>query len=171
MAALTPNWDLEPDSPLQRLFKTVDNPLSTKRSVVAKGSIITFNYVGQTRHRIHDPQPLVIVCDIFSDMVRAVNLHYMTLPYVKNIVSTYANNPQFSFRFISGDSYIVGAFRSYKIRGISQIKMLDAGFLQNLLKVTRSLEPGEIEQMRSQVKDLMMQETAQPPAQAGPELT
>lgn len=157
----------QPGSPLDRLFQSINAP---QRNIVGKGSIITFSYTGQTRHRIHDPYPLVIVSDIFTDMIRGVNLHYLTLPYVRNLVGTYANQ-NFSYRFISGDAYIVGAFRSYKRNGISQLRMMDADFLRNLLTVVRALAPGEIEQMREQIRNLIQEQTQQPPAQPGPEIT
>jgi hypothetical protein len=171
MAARNPEWSVIPRSPLQNLFASVDAPFDQPQSsVVQKGSIVTFNYVGQTRHRIHDPYPLVIVSDIFTDMIRGVNLHYLTLPYVQSIVLNHANNPQFSFRFISGDAYIVGAFRSYKRNGISQLQMLDAGFLQTLLRTVRALNPGEIEQMRNQIHLLMQQQLRQPNPEEGQSL-
>ena len=167
MPGRDPQWDQQ-NTPVQRLFQSVDD--RPGRNIIAKGSIAVFSYVSQQRnYQIHDPTPLVIVSDIFTDMIRGVNLHYLTLPYVKSLVMAHANNPNFSFRFISGDSYIVGAFRSYKRAGISQLKMLDANFLKNLLTVVRALDPGEIEQMREQVRQMIEQQTAQPSAQPGPE--
>jgi hypothetical protein len=140
-----------------RLFNT-----APQGSIVSKGSIIAFTYIGQTRHRTHDSYPLVLVSDIFSDSVRGINLHYLTLPYVKNLVFSMAGNSQFSYSFIKGDAYIVGAFRSYKRSGISQLRMLDTIFLKNLLTVVRALDPGEIEQMREQIRQIMQQQLRQP---------
>lgn len=163
-----PEWELQQNTPIQRLFQSItQNP----EGIVKKGSIIAFSYVGQTRHRIHDPVPLIIVSDIFTDILRGINLHYLTLPYVKSLVTAHANNANFSFRFISNDPYIVGAFRSYKRNGISQLRMLDANFLKNLLTVVRALAPGEIDQMREQIHRLMLEQTQQPVAQPGPEMT
>ncbi len=135
-------------------------------SMVAKGSIVTFNYIGQTDHQIHDHYPLVLVSDIFNDRIRGIDLHYLTLPYVKNIVATLADNKQFSYAFIKGDAYISSAFRSYKRNGISQLRMLDTAFLKNLLTVVRALDPGEIEQMRKQVQQQLQQQL-----QPEPEIT
>ncbi len=151
--------------PLQNLFTEVNQDVfHPKQNIVHQGSLVAFNYVGQTKHRIHDPYPLVIVSGIYNDKVSGVNLHYLTLPYVKSVVSVYADNPRFSFANIKGDSYIVGAFRSYKRNGISQIKMLDSGFLKNLLSVVRALDIGEIEQMRAQIRNIMEQSRQQPKA-------
>lgn len=165
MAIRNPEWDQQ-NTPIQKLFQTVND--QPGKSIIGKGDIVVFGYVSQQRnYQIHDPTPLVIVSDIFTDMIRGVNLHYLTLPYVKSLVMAHAHNPNFSFRFISGDSYIVGAFRSYKRNGISQLKMLDADFLKNLLSVVRALDPGEIEQMREQVRQQIEQQMQQP--SAGPE--
>ena len=154
---------------IQKLFRTANSRLG--RQTVSKGSIVVFNYVGQQKgYMIHDPTPLIIVSDIFTDICRGVNLHYLTLPYVKNLVTNYANNPSFSYRFISNDQYIVNAFRSYKRSGMSQLKILDADFLKNLLTVVRALDPGEIEQMREQVRQMIEQQSQQPSAQPGMEL-
>lgn len=169
MATRLPEWEVRQDAPVTRLFQSLNEQQA--RTVVGKGSIITFAYVGQTRHRIHDPAPLVIVSDIFGDMVRGVNLHYLTLPYVRSLVLAHANDTNFSFRFISSDAYIVGAFRSYKRNGISQLRMLDAAFLRNLLTVVRALDPGEIDQMKEQIHQQLLNQTQQPPAQPGPEIS
>lgn len=149
------------------LFRPAE-PWSPVNSVVRKGSIVLFNYAGQTRHRIRDPHPLVLVAGIYADKVSGVNLHYLTLPYVKGLVLSAANNPRFSYSFVKGDSYIVDAFRSYKRSGISQMRVLDTAFLKNLLTVVRSLNPGEVEQIRKQVKAMLAEQTPQPKAVPGP---
>jgi hypothetical protein len=164
----TDSFRLPPN--LEPLFKTITGPDQKTLKIVGKGSIITFQYVGQTKYRIHDPYPMVIVSDIFTEQIRGVNMNYLTLPYMKGLVMSYANNQRFSYAYIKGDQYIVGAFRSYKRAGISQLRMLDTGFLRDLLKVVRSLEPGEIEQMRAQVERLLQEGINQPPAQEGPEI-
>jgi hypothetical protein len=155
---------------LEPLFTTLKGQDRRTLKTVGKGSVITFNYIGQTKYRIHDPYPMIIVSDIFNEMIRGVNLNYLTLPYMKGLVVSYADNPRFSYTYIKGDQYIVGAFRSYKRAGISQLRILDTGFLRDLLKVVRSLEPGEIEQMRAQVERLLQEGINQPPAQEGPEI-
>jgi hypothetical protein len=152
-------FNLPPE--IQQLFQATDLG-SRQAPTVGKGGIITFAYVGQTYHRIHDPYPLVLVTDIFREMIRGVNCHYLTLPYVKSIIKQHANNPNFSYAFIMHDPYMVSSFRSYKRNGISQLKMLDSKFLQNLLKVVRALNPGEIEAMRAQIKNLISQPIQEP---------
>lgn len=152
-----------------RIARLFNQPSSQPSKIPGKGSIVTFNYVGQSRYRIHDPYPLVIISDIFSDTLRGLNLHYCTLPYVQRIVSNFASNPQFSYAYIKNDDYIVGAFRSYKRSGMSQLKMLDTGFLKNLLTVVRALDVGEIDAIKNQIQELMREQN-QPLAQPGPEM-
>lgn len=144
----------EQNSSLNKLFNSITHPASQLQQVVGKGSIISFHYVGQTRHQIHDPYPVIIVSDVFTEMIRGVNLHYLTYPYMKSLITQYANN-RFSYAYIKGDSYIVGAFRSYKRNGISQLKMINKEFLSNVLTVSRALNVGEIEQMREQIRQML----------------
>jgi len=157
---------------LERLFTAVDDPTP---DIVKKGSIIVFNYVGQRPGQpINDPYPLIIVSDPqgthrHPDLVRGVNLHYLILPYVKDLVMNYVS-PTFSYDQIRGRAY-AAAFRSYKRTGISNIKILDINFLKNLLAVVRALDVGEIEQIRQQIRQqLQMAEVNQPVAGPGEEI-
>jgi hypothetical protein len=168
MAEVTPLAPGIPPGPAQQLFQAVPDAGKVQPSqVVGKGSIIAFHYVGQANRRINDPYPLVLVSDIFVDMVRGVNLHYLTLPYVKGLVTTMGNNRHFSYANIKNDRYIVGAFRSYKRTGISQLKMLDVDFLQKVLTLVRALDPGEIDYMRQQIHQMLLDEQGKQPV-AGP---
>lgn len=159
---------MEPN-PVNNLFNSIDD--TKLSSVVSKGSIVGFRYVGQTRHQIHDPYPLIIVSDIFQNMIRGVNLHYLTYPYVQSLVSQYAVNNRFSYAYIKGDSYIVGAFRSYKRNGITQLRIIDSNFLRSVLKSVRALDIGEIDKMRDQIRQMIQDnQPNQPVAQPGPEI-
>lgn len=165
-----------PPPNLERLLQAVEWPNPGDRiQTVAKGSVITFSYVGQRTGRpIHDPYPLIIVSDLqipgHPDIMRGVNLHYLTLPHVRNLIVNYANNPNFSYRYIKGDQFIVSAFRSYKRAGISRVRMLDVAFLKNLLTAVRALDVGEVDQIRAQIRLMMQQETGQPEAGPGEEI-
>ncbi len=151
------------------LWKTMDWPNPTTTKIVHQGSIINFHYVGQRRgHPIHDPYPLVLVSNIYSDAVRGVNLNYFTLPYVKAMINNFLDKP-FQYDFIKADDYIVGAFRTYKRVGISQLRMMDSNFLRGVAAVSRSLDPNELDQIRMQIEELMKYQMNQPVAQAGPQ--
>ncbi len=160
---------------LGELFKAIEYPTPAVPTpkIVHKGSVINFHYVGQRIGKsIHDPYPLVLVSDIFSDAVRGVNLNYLTVPYVKNMIDRFLDKP-FSYALIKGDSYIVGgrgnpgAFRTYKRNGISQLRMMDSAFLKGIAAISRTLDPNELDQIRMQIEDLIRYQTTQPVAGPG----
>lgn len=169
---MEPFAEIQQNAQLRQLFQATDDPNIANRPVVGKGSVITFAYTGQAGRAIHDPYPLVIVSGIYDKLLTGINCHYLTLPYIKSLVTANANNKNFSYANIRGDAYIVGAFRSYKRSGISQLKALNAGFLRSLLSVVRALDPGEIDQMREQIHQLLAEQYRQmnqPIAEPGPE--
>jgi hypothetical protein len=120
---------------------------------VGKGSLIHFNYL----FYIHDPYPLVIITDIFPQYVRGVNLHYLTFPYIRRLLQPNCDNQGFSYYNIKGDQYIVDAFRTYKRRGIRNLKSLDCAFILNVLASVRSFDPEEIENLRRIVQEQIQQ--------------
>ena len=155
---------------LGSLFKPAGVP---SPSVVHRGSIISFHYIGQrVGKQIHDPYPLVLVEGIFSTAIRGVNLNYLTVPYVKIMIDRFLEKP-FSYELVRADSYIVGgpnnpgAFRTYKRSGISQLRMMDSAFLRGVAAVSRSLDPNELDQIRMQIEEMMRYQLRQPAAQAG----
>lgn len=160
---------------LGSLFKAIDypTPVIPTPKIVHKGSIVSFHYMGQRVGKmVHDPYPLILVSDIFSDAIRGVNLNYLTVPYVKSMIDRFLERP-FSYSLIKGDSYISGgkdnpgAFRTYKRNGISQLRMMDSGFLRGIAAVSRTLDPNELDQIRMQIEEMMKFQINQPVAQAG----
>lgn len=155
--------------PIEKLLTATEYPQPAQRvQTVQRGSVVSFSYIGQTKRPIHDTYPLVIVADIFSDRIRGVNLHYLTLPYIKFLIANFANN-SFSYRIFKNNSFMVDGFRSYKRVGIGQMRMLDLGFLKNLLNIVRSLDITEIEQMRQQITQMLLQQQEQMQAVPGVE--
>lgn len=142
---------------LNNLFRTIKQPKTLTPKVVGKGSIITFYYAGQTLQPIHDVQPLIIVSDLFTDMIRGINLHYLNMPIVRDMLTNpnFAGNVNFSYKTIIGNDYLIGSFRSYKRLGISGLRMLDVEYMRNLLVASQALNIGELEQIRQQVKNLI----------------
>lgn len=141
---------------VSRLFKAVGNkqPVTTN-DIVKKGSLIAFGYTFWQ----HDPYPLLIVTDFIpGQRLRGVNLHYLTFPYIRNLLRVGANNAGFSYGNIRGDSYLVNAFRSYKPQGVQQIKMLDASFILTIMATVRSFDPTQIQTIRKAVQDQIRQE-------------
>lgn len=160
---------------LGSLFKAIQYPTPSvaQPKIVHKGSVVNFHYTGQrVGKQIHDPYPLVIVSDIFSDAIRGVNLNYLTVPYVKSMLERFLDKP-FSYSMIKGDPYIIGgpsnpgAFRTYKRNGISQLRMMDSNFLRGVAELSRTLDPNELDQIRMQIEELIKYQINQPIAQPG----
>lgn len=153
-------------SNISKLWQATEFPNKARTNVVHKGSVVNFFYIGQRRQPIHDPYPLVLVSDIFTDAIRGVNLNLLDAPYVTSLIKGYLDTP-FSYTNIKSDHYITDAFRTYKRAGISSLRMMDSSFLKGLAAVARSLDVNEIEQMRGQIESLIRQASQQPMAQPG----
>ena len=158
------NLQLPPN--ISKLWQATEYPQKNRTKIVHKGSIINFFYIGQRRQAIHDPYPLLLVSDIFTDAIRGVNLNLLDAPYVTSLIKTYLDTP-FSYANIKTDNYITNAFRTYKRNGISSLRMMDSDFLKGLAMVARSLDVNEIEQIRSQIETLIRQASQQPSAEPG----
>lgn len=143
---------------LQQFFRPVGrdvvanpNPSVFGNSGVRKGSLVSFNYAFWR----HDAYPLVIVSDnsIATGKLWGLNLHYLTFPYIKKVLALSANNPAFSYASISGDDYMKKSFRSYKLRGVRQMRVLNPKFLLDIMGMVRSYDPAEVQIIRRQVQE------------------
>jgi hypothetical protein len=122
---------------------------------VARGSLIAFHYpisYAAPPNEIHDPYPLVIITDIWPKHTRGINLHYLTFPYIKNILQGNCGNKSYSYFHVKGDAYIAQAFRMYYRIGMSQVKLMDCDFLLNLLGGIKSWSESEIEAVKQQIR-------------------
>lgn len=122
---------------------------------INRGSLIAFHYpysLATPPNPIHDPYPLVIVTDIWPIFLRGVNLHYLTFPYIKKILTGNCGSPAYSYYKVRPDRYVASAFRMYYRRGMSQIKKMDCDFLVKLLMGIRSWSPTELEHVRQEVR-------------------
>src|SRR3972149_8698666 len=131
---------------------------------VGKGSLIKFNYIGiPGKSVIHDFHPVAIIYSMRGDLVKGVNIRYLTFPYIRSLLGSNSSlpawgmagtptgmgncdNPNISYNKIKGDKYINNAFRSYKRQGIKQVRKLDCAFLLKVLSEMRSFNPNEVEQ-------------------------
>jgi hypothetical protein len=156
------NLQLPPN--ISKLWQATEFPQKNRTKIVHKGSIINFFYIGQRRQATHDPYPLLLVSDIFTDAIRGINLNLLDAPYVTSLIKTYLDTP-FSYANIKTDNYITNAFRTYKRNGISSLRMMDGDFLKGLAAAARSLDVNEIEQIRSQIETLIRQASQQPSAE------
>ena len=147
-------------NPIQRIGTNQRGP-SVNNTLI--GSLISFHYPESYAihpNIIHDPYPMVIVAGTTKkDNKRylvGVNLHYLTFPYVKRLLTTYANK-SFSYFHIKNDKYLASAYRMYVREGIRQPKVLDTEWLLGVLKSVRSFGPGELEQIRTNIQKQIQQ--------------
>lgn len=144
-------------NPLERIPSN-QHGLSTKK--IKRGSLVSFSYpesFATIPNVIHDPYPMVILTDIWPKYVRGLNLHYLTLPYIKKILGTYGGQTGFSYFQIRPDQYMAKAFRMYVRKGVRQPKLLDVNFLNTVLESARSFAPGELEQIRAEIQRQIQQ--------------
>jgi hypothetical protein len=127
----------------QPLFK------SGFRNGLVRGTVATFGY----NFWKHDPYPLVLCCgpDKHGN-VCAINMHYLTLNYVKSVIKQYCNNQQFNYGMIKGDVFAKNAYRSYKPFGVKGIRIFDGNFLAEILGRAKSYNPAEIDKIRQEIQ-------------------
>lgn len=138
---------------LNPLFKNI-TPKDVK-----KGNLISFNYLFHKAG--HDPAPNVIVTDSNQLYIRGLNIHYLTFPYIRNLLKANYNNPSFSYGKIKGDKYLVSSFRQYKISGIRILQQMDRDFVLNMMGSVRAISPNEVEAIRKNYNEQVAKITNQ----------
>jgi len=137
-------------NPIGQLFSPVSQQ-QQPNNTVRRGAIVLFTY----QNWMHDPSPMILVTDVQpGNRLRGVNLHYLTFPIIKQLLNTAkVSLGGISYRNITGQQYIVAAFRSYKWQSIRQLKVLDINYVLNALGTVRSFDPAEVEKMRRAVQE------------------
>lgn len=121
---------------------------------ITRGSLISFHYpqsYAVVPNIIHDPYPMVILTDVWPKYIRGVNLHYLTFPYIKKILTEHGGK-NYSYYNVKADRYVANAFRMYVRRGVLQPKRLDTEWLITVLSSVRSFDPSEIEKIRLNIQ-------------------
>ena len=128
---------------------------------ITRGSLISFNYprsLGADMNAIHDGAPMVVITDVKANYIRGVNLHYLTVPYVKDFLLRNAHNTNLTYQTsIKQDKYLSDSFRMYYLNGMQQRKKLDMSFLLQLLTAVRSFSPQELERIRNELRQQIQQ--------------
>jgi hypothetical protein len=143
-------------NPIERI---PTNQYSLSTAKITRGSLISFHYPQSFAiipNIIHDPYPMVIITDIWPRYIRGVNLHYLTFPYVKRLLTTYGGK-NFSYFHVRPDKYVANAFRMYVRMGIRQPKRLDTEWLLSVLGSVRSFDAGELERIRMNIQQQIAQ--------------
>jgi hypothetical protein len=120
-------------------------------NLLNKGDLVSFNYIFHKAG--HDPNPNVIITDTSSFYARGINIHYLTFPYIKNLLQANCNNKIFSYKTIKNESMLVSSFRQYKKNGIRNLKKLDCEYILNLMGSIRYVTPNEVEAIRKTIND------------------
>ena len=127
---------------------------------INKGSLMTFRYL----YAKNDPTPLLLVTDIFNDYCRGLNIHYLSFPYIINLLQANCENKLFSYALVKNNKFLVDSFRQYKRLGIKQPRKLECQFLVKVLQTVRTIDPTQVEAIRRAVRD-QINRTVNPPAQ------
>lgn len=140
---------------VQQLFQPPAQAATTNTApLLTPGNLLLFQY----KYWLHDPSPMIILVDSQpGNKIRGLNLHYLTFPYVKMLLSR-ACNTGFSYQNIKGDGYIKGAFRSYKWSGVTMVKKLDCQFILRMMSVARTFNPSEVHAIRQSIEQQLQQE-------------
>lgn len=150
----------QPFNPFERV---ASNQMGVVGKNISRGSLIAFYYPTSQavkKNPIHDPYPMVIITDIWPHMLRGVNLHYLTFPYIKSILTNGCNNLGYNYQGnVKGDQYIANAFRSYYRIGMRNVRKLDCEFLVRILTAVRSFSESDIERVKQEIRNQILQNT------------
>jgi len=143
----------------QRLGPMINGP-NGKRNQHLPGQVLRFSY--SFFKPGHDPQPLIIVCGDYphDGFLAGINLHYLTMPKAKMLIlgQNHCDNPGFSYRSISSDAYIAGAYRTYHWAGVQQIQYENCKFLKGILSLQGILTPGQLSAIVSEIRRMANQQ-------------
>ena len=135
------------------LFEKYDP--KTFNGTIARGSLISFHYPishAKEPYEIHDPYPMIVITDIWPRIVRGVNLHYLTFPYIKTLLQNHCQNTGFSYASVKPDRYLAKSFRVYYRSGMRQMKVMDCKWLLTMLGAVRSFSENELQQIQNQIQ-------------------
>jgi hypothetical protein len=129
------------------------NSFFSKTADISRGRLVTFKYSFAKPN--HDQNPLVLISDVFPNYIRGINVNYLTMPVIKQLIAGYCGNKSFSYLSIKSDRYIKTAFRQYKRIGVFDLKSLNCDLLKNVLKQVKTnvVSPNELEAIRKSVQE------------------
>lgn len=149
------------DPAFNSLFKTPQLMATSMNQFFAAGSLIQFRYSFWQ----HDPAPLLIVHvgpdpkGMFMGKIRGVNLHYLTYNVISDILHDVCMTKNFNYANYKGRDYISGAFRTYKLNGVSQVKKLDSEILLRIISGVQSIDPSQVQAIQQSVEDQLRRPT------------
>jgi len=146
-------------NPIAKLAANQYGP-STNR--IQRGSLISFMYpismAIKQGYQIRDIKPMLIVTHIGQRSVQGVNLHYLTLPYLRAIVLNHGGDQSFSWHSrVKADAYLADAYRMYIRQGIQKPKILDIDWLKKVLFEIQSFDPNQLKAIRNNIQKQIQQ--------------
>lgn len=144
---------------LEQLFSPVGPASQSQRRMnnydPKRGSLVSFGYAFWR----NDPNPLVIIVnnDKGSDRLSGINLHRLTMADIGELINR-AGRMDFSYRTLADRQTFKDAYRSYKKLGIRMVRTFDSKFLLRVINMMRTYDPADVEIMRRQVQEQIMQQ-------------
>jgi len=146
-------------NPIARMAANQYGP-STKN--IGRGALISFHYPVtmsvNPNYQIRDIKPMLIITNIGQKYISGVNLHYLTLPYLRAIILNHGGDQGFSWHSrIKADAYLARSYRLYVRRGIHKPKILDTDWLKKVLFEVQTFDPGQLKAIRENIKKQIQQ--------------
>lgn len=143
--------------PMQTPVTTVKKPVTPPKTLFRVGSTrnLTRGVVGTFSYAYwkHDPYPLILCCGPNKQgNLCGVNVHYLTLSYVKSVIKQYCDNPNMSYSMIRANMLMKSSYRAYKPLGIRGVRIFDGKFLAEILGRVKSYNPAEIDRIRQEIQ-------------------
>lgn len=132
---------------------------------IQPGMLVWFPYT-QAKN---DMSPLIIVARAEQGrLLKGVNLHYLTFPYIRRVLLGAGGNPSFSYYNIRSDRYIVNAYRSYTWNAVlwNRAKIFDTKFIIQTISMMKTMDPLQLRAIRMDIENQLNGVVPQP--QAGP---
>lgn len=112
------------------------------------GQIISFYY----EYFNHDPYPVILTTGLMSHgRIGGLNLKYLTFPVYRDLITQWADNQLFQYNTIKNNNIIRNSFRSYKVSGIRNAKLINWKSIVTALDIIRNYSPQEINNIRQSV--------------------
>jgi hypothetical protein len=149
--------------PLQQQAQKAPQVLNVEGSV-QPGMLIWFPYT-QAKN---DMSPLIVVAKAErGHLLKGVNLHYLTFPYIRRVLLGSGGNPSFSYYNIRSDRYIVNAYRSYTWSAVlwNRAKIFDSKFIIQTISTMKTMDPLQLRAIRMDIESQL--NGAVPQQQAG----
>lgn len=131
--------------PINIINNFVKNVINVYDSTSQKGRLVSFHY----QFFKHDPFPVILTTGLMgSNKIGGLNIHYLTFPVYRALLNSWAGNNTFNYYIIKNEPLIKQAFRSYKLNGIKNAKLIEWKSIIEVLSIIRNYSPQEIQKIQ-----------------------